>query len=274
MNALQSLLPASRIPAIDGLRGIAIIFVIGFHGDWPGFAGGGYGVDLFFVISGFLITLLLIREKTNSGHISIKNFFLRRTLRIVPAYIVFLAGYFILCALLFQDLYPKVLESTIFAATYTTNVAFSWLDRDVLQAHTWSLSMEEQFYLAYPILVAFASRRITVSLTVLLIIAAPVWRTLLFATGVDELNPMRIGYGPDTRYDSILWGCLTAHLWTSDWKQRLKIRPRTQFLVVLLGVALVLAPAIINDRGFKVTIGYTHFMTHIFSSRAAVQFLF
>ncbi len=257
MNALQLLLPTSRIPAIDGLRGIAIIFVIGFHGNWPGFAGGGYGVDLFFVVSGFLITFLLIREKTNNGHISIKNFFLRRTLRIVPAYLTFLAGYFILCALLFRDLYPKAIESTIFSITYTTNIAFSWLGRDVLQAHTWSLSMEEQFYLIYPALVAFTSRRLAVILTALLIIVAPAWRTALFATGVDEINPMRIGYGPDTRFDSILWGCLTAYLWTSKWQQRLKIRPHIHFPIVLLGLALAMIPTIVDNREFKMTMGYT-----------------
>src|ERR1039457_339805 len=72
----------SQVPGLDGLRALSIAAVIGFHGGWPGFYGGGRGVDLFFVISGFLITWLLLQEKDRFGSISLRRFYARRTLRI------------------------------------------------------------------------------------------------------------------------------------------------------------------------------------------------
>lgn len=253
----SSWLPSSDIPALDGIRAFAVTTVIGYHGGWPGFSGGGFGVDLFFVLSGFLITWLLIREKAKHGRVSLRNFYMRRVLRIVPAYLVFLVGYAVLCVWIFRDLHPRLLESTLFAATYTTNVAFSWLNRDVLQAHTWSLSMEEQFYLAYPAFVAFCSRSTVVRVTMLLLVIAPVWRVMLFLGGVDAMNPTRIGYGPDTRFDSILWGALIAHVWTSDLRVRLPVHWSGALFTIGVTLMLVAIGLSLEARPFMVTLGYS-----------------
>lgn len=257
MSTNSSWLPASNVPALDGIRAFAVTAVVGYHGGWPGFSGGGFGVDLFFVLSGFLITWLLIREKTRFGCVSLRNFYIRRVLRIVPAYVLFLTGYAALCVWIFRDLYPRLFESTLFAATYTTNIAFSWLNRDVLQAHTWSLSMEEQFYLAYPALVAFSSRKTVMRVTALLLVLAPAWRLVLFLSGADASNPTRIGYGPDTRFDSILWGSLLAYVWTSDLRQRLLVHWSGPIFIVGMTMMLASIGLSLQFRPFLLTFGYT-----------------
>lgn len=246
-----------HIASFDGLRALAIIGVVGFHGGWPGFAGGGFGVDLFFVLSGFLITWLLLKERHRKGTISIKAFYFRRVLRIVPAYIVFLSGYALLCLLFFHDLTPRLTVSTLAAATYTTNIFYSWFDWPVLQAHTWSLSMEEQFYLLFPALFALLPRSTAMRAIVALLVFAPLWRTQLYFSS-EITNMYRISYGPDTRYDSILWGCFLAFIYTSDRLrealERFGIRRLFISGLVLVGLSVIGA---LESQAFKFTIGYS-----------------
>lgn len=199
-----------RWPALDGLRAVSIIGVLGFHAGWPGFSGGARGVDLFFVISGFLITWLLVREKDKTGQLSIKKFYWRRFLRIVPAFVVFLVGYWSACMVVFRDLKPLLLSSLLIAATYTTNAARAWFDRTVILDHTWSLSAEEQFYAVWPWLTAALKKQTLLVVTFALVVLAPVYRTLLFFTIGTSGPSHRYVYGPDTRFDTILVGCLLA----------------------------------------------------------------
>ena len=247
----------NHIASFDGLRALAIIAVVGYHGNWIGFKGGGFGVDLFFVLSGFLITWLLLKEKQRYGHIFIKEFYIRRVLRIVPAYIFFLIGYAFLVAFIFRDLMPQLVASTLASATYTTNIAFSWFDWQILQAHTWSLSLEEQFYLLFPAIIARLPRAAAIRMIIALLFLAPIWRAILYF-GFESLNTFRIAYGPDTRYDSILWGCLLAFMYTSESvKEKLgKIRLKSIAFIglALSGLSIWMA---LENRIFKNTIGYS-----------------
>lgn len=256
MNSPNDPLEKGHIACLDGLRAIAIIAVVGFHGNWPGFEGGGFGVDLFFVLSGFLITWLLLKEKTRYGVISIKEFYYRRVLRIVPAYLVFLLGYALLCALVFRDLYPRLATSTLVAATYTTNIFISWFDWPILQVHTWSLSMEEQFYLLFPALILWLPRSIAIRAIVALLVFAPLWRMLIYFG--SDTTYYRISMGPDTRYDSILWGCFLAFLYTDDrLRGALLGYGRRRFFVaggVLVSLSVIIA---LEHRAFMSTIGYS-----------------
>lgn len=236
---------------------MAIIAVVGFHGNWVGFGGGGFGVDLFFVLSGFLITWLLLKEKQKYGRISLKEFYFRRVLRIVPAYVLFLLGYYLLVLFVFSDLKPRLAISTLASATYTTNIAFSWFDLHILQAHTWSLSMEEQFYLLFPALVVWLPQSKVIRIIVILLALAPLWRFTVYL-GFEPRNIYRIGYGPDTRYDSILWGCLLAFVYTNE-KLKNKINDagiKSLLLVGLVGAGISIATAHENLL-FKNTIGYS-----------------
>jgi peptidoglycan/LPS O-acetylase OafA/YrhL len=153
-------LTGQRWLALDGLRGVAILLVIIAHAS--GFAmvvGGMVGVTLFFVLSGFLITSLLIREIDEGGSIRLGAFYGRRALRLLPALGVYLAGVSVLIAALRLDV--PVLEITWPPALYVANYA-QVLGMDLAaHRHTWSLAVEEHFYLVWPILVGLgATRRI------------------------------------------------------------------------------------------------------------------
>jgi peptidoglycan/LPS O-acetylase OafA/YrhL len=163
----------SKIPALDGLRAIAILLVILAHSiatrPGAGFLAplghvGNIGVRLFFIISGFLITTLLLREIDARGNVSLANFYARRSLRILPAFIFYVAAVQLLAAL---NVFASPRADAIAAITFTMNYRehSTWF----LQ-HLWSLSVEEQFYLLWGLLFAVA----TVSLNRLVIAALAV----------------------------------------------------------------------------------------------------
>lgn len=149
--------------SLDGLRCLSILMVIGFHSQLTCtsfFRTGQYGVPMFFVISGFLITTLLLREQKSAGQISLKNFYIRRTLRIFPLYFAAVAIYSVLVILLEHGPErPEFFKHLPFYLTYTSN----WfVDKDasprVIFAFSWSLATEEQFYLCWPSIVRFAKK--------------------------------------------------------------------------------------------------------------------
>lgn len=157
--------PISRslghIEALDGLRGIAVLIVIAYHGGWFGLAGGFVGVDLFFLLSGFLITRLLIDEHGRDGSISMRGFYVRRGLRLLPALFTLVLGVWAAAlALESSGLREGLGGRTFWALSYLAN----W--NDVFTgthfgpfSHLWSLSVEEQFYVVWPLVVIAVIRR-------------------------------------------------------------------------------------------------------------------
>lgn len=148
------------IAFIDGLRAISIIAVVGFHALIPGFSGGFVGVDVFFVISGYLI-INQIRNDLQAGKFSVLNFYARRTLRILPIYILVLVVTYLgaIAFIIVPNLYEDFARSAVLAPLMATNILFylrqgyfdpNAIDRPLL--HTWTLSVEEQFYLVAPAL--------------------------------------------------------------------------------------------------------------------------
>ena len=151
-------------PSLDGLRGLSIIAVVWHHAGWHGegiLARGNRGVDLFFAISGFLITTLLLREQSNTGAISLRNFYIRRTLRIFPAYYAAVLLYtLVVTAVERHSPYAAAFYGNLpFFLTYTSNwfVSLNQGTR-VIFYFAWSLATEEQFYLFWPSVVRFARR--------------------------------------------------------------------------------------------------------------------
>jgi peptidoglycan/LPS O-acetylase OafA/YrhL len=200
-----------RIPALDGLRAVSILLVIFSHVlqtyHWTQTVPfvwrldpGATGVSVFFVISGYLITTLLLREQARNGHISPKGFYVRRFFRIVPAYLVFLAT----VALLKLGGVLTV-EWRHFAAAllYVTNyLPVSWP-----LLHTWSLSVEEQFYLLFPLLLIYSKRPTLITVLSLTLGLSVLARLLNQVLG---LWPLDATYSFEGRADQLAFGCLCA----------------------------------------------------------------
>jgi peptidoglycan/LPS O-acetylase OafA/YrhL len=219
---------ASRhVPELDGLRGIAIISVLIHHQLTPFSLKGGFlGVDLFFVLSGFLITGLLSAEFEKTNFISLKKFYARRLLRLGPALGLYLLG----C--LFVTQYTQLISVTrqlkliLFALVYATNwrMALGWDTTLDPTAIIWSLSIEEQFYLVWPVILSallalkFTRSQVAYALGAA-IVAIVIHRYLMLNAGA-ELT--RLYYGTDTRADALLTGCLFALLPSARFTSRSK----------------------------------------------------
>lgn len=200
--------PLGFVKPLDGVRAFAVLAVMGTHTDLMGFSGGGAGVDIFFVLSGFLITTLLLEERDTFGRIFLGRFYGRRALRLFPALFAMLAFVGIYAATFADSEQAHALLREIIAAgTYTYN--FAWIHgvEDVYLGHTWSLALEEQFYLVWPLVLMGCLRlrgeRLLLVVTAVIIVVIVTTRT----TGGYSL------YGlTGLRPDAILIGCVAAML--------------------------------------------------------------
>jgi peptidoglycan/LPS O-acetylase OafA/YrhL len=203
-----------REPTLDGLRGFSILAVLIFHASNGTILPGGFvGVDLFFVLSGYLITALLVREFKQTGTISFRDFYCRRLLRLMPALLILLMVYASLVLLFAKTPYLHF-SAIILSITYLMNWARAFdFGSSGYVGHMWSLSIEEQFYLLWPA-IAFWSlrlggRKAAFMTACVLIAASSIWRLWLLQYGADIF---RIYNGFDTRADSLLYGCVVALL--------------------------------------------------------------
>lgn len=214
-----------RVPGIDGLRGLAVTIVVLYHFFDNALPGGFIGVDIFFVLSGFLITSLLFREAAVTGRIDLKDFWLRRLRRIAPAAIFVLFVAIAAAGLVGGD--PAVGLTTQFFGTFFfvnnwTQIAGSqsyFADSGVqLLAHYWSLAVEEQFYLFWPLVIVallaarFSKRRMALVAGVGAVVSF-VWMVLRYDPNAD---PTRVYYGTDTHAFGLLLGAALALGLTSD----------------------------------------------------------
>jgi len=205
------------LPILDGVRGISILAVMAFHAKLPHARGGFLGVDLFFVLSGFLITALLLREWERTGGINFKHFYIRRGLRLLPALFAVLACYLLYASMTgWKDGQLPAYKSAFFTLFYVSNWVKAVMGDNALGmlSHTWSLSIEEQFYLLWPLLLAVMLRvRLSPRVVVLLVglgaLSAAVQRAFLY-TGTASIP--RVYNGFDTRADALLVGCGVALL--------------------------------------------------------------
>ena len=221
-------------PGLDGVRALAVTAVVLYHLGTTGITapytarGGFLGVDVFFVLSGFLITSLLLVERVDTGRISIRQFYIRRARRLLPALYTMMAVVAVAAAYLFTDYAARLRGDLIAALTYVTNwwlIAgkssyFGGGDHLPLLTHLWSLAVEEQFYVVWPLVLILLTRLrrrgAAVVITAVIILASSAEAALLYSPWSD---PSRIYYGTDTRLATPLLGALLA-LATRPWLWR------------------------------------------------------
>ena len=205
-------------PALDGVRGFAVVMVVLFHGGFSITRGGYLGVSVFFTLSGFLITSLALVEFENTRRLAIGSFWLRRVRRLVPALLVALGLAVVAVAIVGHDASRRsLLADVVGGLTYTENWRWILADRsygDLFTApspllHLWSLSVEEQFYIVFPLLAAVVLRwgRRALGAVAVLVIAAGVALPPVFDWSID-----RAYYGTDVRAAEIAVGVVAAVL--------------------------------------------------------------
>ena len=209
-------------PGLDGLRAIAVASVFLYHSRIDWLPGGFLGVDLFFVLSGYLITSLLLVEWEARNQIDLRRFWLRRARRLLPALVVVVLGSLILASIFArQDLArtrSDVVSSLLYYANWHQIIAnhsyFNLMGNPSLLQHTWSLGVEEQFYIVWPLLLVpglvLVGRK---RLPMIVIAGIAASAALMWILYTNPSNPSRVYYGTDTRAFLLLMGILLALVW-------------------------------------------------------------
>ena len=242
-----------RILGLDGLRGIAVLAVVIYHADLGVLNGGFLGVDVFFVLSGFLITSLLLKEVLETGRIDRADFYVRRIRRLVPALVLVLLFTIVITGLWVPDAAFGVRRDLPWALTFVLNWSYLFFEqsyfiniaRPPLLQHLWSLAIEEQFYVIWPLvllgLARFTTkllnlRKIIFAVSVAGAVASTLWmRHLALVNGYPlPHDPSRVYFGTDTHVMSLLLGCAAAALWKPE-TYRPKLTPDRGTLLSLTG---------------------------------------
>lgn len=223
------------LPGLDGVRALAIIGVLLYHADvtgtkggfFTGFAGGFLGVDVFFVLSGFLITTLIVEEFARSGRINFGQFYLRRARRLLPALFLMLAVVAVIAAFFYHDSAQSVRTDGLASLLYVTNWWFIFQEHSYftswgtsLLQHLWSLSVEEQFYLIWPaiafVLLKWRGRKAVFVTALVLSLASTIWMFYVVTSqGLLQpgSDPSRAYFGTDTHVMGLLLGAAMAIVW-------------------------------------------------------------
>lgn len=248
------------IPELDGLRALAVGAVLLDHTMPRYFPGGFIGVDIFFVLSGYLITTILIREFEHEGSIHVKSFYVRRALRLVPALFALLAVYvaavIVYSRVIADDRFVRehlvaVLSSALYLMNWTQ--AFD-IGTGGYLVHMWSLGVEEQFYLLWPLtllaILRYSDRASAWKGVLVLILLVTAWRTLLVFRGAS-LNHIYGGF--DTRVDTLLLGCLLALAPLARW-QTLASRfwAAAALILVAMSMSISWTSRLVQVLGFPV----------------------
>ncbi len=246
----------SYVAGIDGLRAIAVTVVLLYHAGLSGtvfgfdltFPGGFLGVEVFFVISGYLITSLLLAEWRSTSRVNLGNFWLRRARRLLPA-LFLLLGAVMAVSLLVPSLREDVVGlrgdvlSNIFYVTnwnfiFTEKSYFEAIGRPPLVRHLWSLAVEEQFYVVWPLLFTLGMAKLGKGRLLVCLLGGAVLSSILMYVLYDPepgADPSRVFMGTDTRAAGLLIGCALAFVWP-QWRLRRKVRAGAVAVLDLAGI--------------------------------------
>jgi peptidoglycan/LPS O-acetylase OafA/YrhL len=253
--------------SLDGLRGVLILLVLLNHGGilWNGY--GFFAVNSFFVLSGFLITCLLVLEYNQSNKLNLWRFYLRRALRLLPALVAMLLVFTVFAFLSGpRQGALQEMHQALWALFYSTNVErileIYPYDHEGPFIHTWSLSLEEQFYFVWPVLLLFLLRRNSrnslLCWILLGVVLSVCLRVTLSLTLVNfPFHPNRLDVALDTRADSLLSGCLVGVLISSNlmpWSD--KFAKVLQWLAVVSGIGLLVLGIFWVNSEWMVCVGW------------------
>lgn len=238
---------------IDGLRALAVGAVLLFHADVPGFDGGYLGVDVFFVISGFLITRIVL-DDVSAGSFSFRAFYLRRLRRLAPALLVTIGGTIIAGAALMTPEHMRGLGASAAAASFYLSNLFFWSEAGYFDAsasikpllHTWSLAVEEQFYLVWPLLLAGLWR-----------FARPLVWPAIFASGLVALfaAEARIGLHPAEVFFHFAYRISEFAIGASAIiavRAKDVLTPNVREALTIIGLAAICAPVLAYESSTRV----------------------
>lgn len=218
------------IPSLDGLRAFAIVLVMLSHANFRLFENGGIGVPVFFVLSGFLITTLLLEGFERKNTLEFKAFYIRRTFRLFPAFYVMLLGTFFYALWFNKIMFNDILSEIIASGLYIYNISWLWGVKDIMLYHTWSLAVEEQYYIFWPILLfLFLKKGSLNGISILLVVLISFF---VISTTFKLFHDNTYAIAKSMTSESIFIGCLGAVL---RWKGMLnfKISSIVAFLCVL-----------------------------------------
>lgn len=232
------------MPGLDGVRAVAFIAIIIYHLNPQWLSGGFLGVDTFFVISGYLITSLLLTEYHNTGKIELMSFWLRRVKRLIPAVLFLVMGVIVLSLIFMPTEIQKVRADSIAAIFYVSNWWYIMQNVDYFEQfavqplkHLWSLAIEEQFYLVFPIvllsLLSFIRR--LKSIRIIFLILLVISMIAMMVLYVPNENVARVYFGTDTRIQTLLMGVLLALVWP-PFQLKAKVNRQMRTMIDTAGV--------------------------------------
>lgn len=252
-----------NVPSLDGLRALSVIIVMASHLIDSRLIPGGFGVLVFFVVSGFLITRLLFAEQRSSGTVSLSKFYLRRLIRLYPALVVYTALVMIAWHLLGKSI---VLVEPLSTLLYFANYYFAFADPtahfggSMRFSEFWSLSVEEHFYLIFPLLFVWAMKRpngadIVKRIALSICLVSLVLRIVLAYLRPDWLSG-HVFYYSELRADSIAYGVLVAAICETN-QGRQWLPKLTHPICVFVVLVLLIASFVIRAPLFRETIRYS-----------------
>jgi len=256
-----------HIPSLDGIRAVAVLLVFFSHTGFGHIIPGGLGVTIFFFLSGYLITTLLVEEHKSTDTISLKNFYIRRIYRLFPPLYIVIIGAVVITVLKGSSSFISM-DGFLSQILHYSNYYIIFVGKEGMipgLGILWSLAVEEHFYLFFPIFLLFFIKKLSlknlVLLIILIIVLVIAWRLLLVLNfdilSLRDPHYNYTYYATETRIDSLLYGCVMALILNPVYARKTEIKPSIIKAGLLIGTSMILFTLFYRDVIFRETIRYT-----------------
>lgn len=259
-GTLSQALSGGRIPGLDFLRALAVMLVIADHSGIPALGpvlltNGSLGVEIFFVLSGFLITWILLAELRASGTIGLKDFYQRRAARLLPAFYLYVAAGLLILWVAHKPIpWAAVASSSLYVLNYYQ--AFTGATSHFL-SHCWSLAVEEQFYFLWPFLLIFLVKRQMSLKAAIVTLVALIWTYRAVALLCFNASDEYLYRALETRADHLLVGALLAVMLQEPlWQKRWEAAARQTWIAPVLIAVLIASTSAHGQMAYKYALGF------------------